>query len=334
MPRRVTILYCLAWIIYAVFVVIAFPVLRTTAAIPHFLLVGMGAWIYGTSRGLLIMIPSIFFHYILLGVLYADIFNWYQTKFTSLIINILIIELAGNLKLQLERIKATNEQLDQLVEKRNGELALMTDRLLENSEKMKIANAQKLHDTIGQQLTGIQLLSTSLSDQLLQVNNSGAAISLHLKNQTSKAHLHIRKISRLLFPVRIGHVGLVPALNELASCMNDIKPIKIKIVENNELPSLPEHLLLQLFRICQESIHYITTHLQANRLTVQIESMPSSVIMTIEHNGDQSVASLNYGAVHLLRYRLKQANGTARVETPSSTKQTAVFTFPFQPSTL
>ncbi|MDF7823519.1 histidine kinase [Pontiellaceae bacterium B12227] len=300
-------------------------------AIPHFLLLGIGSWIYGTRRGLLIMIPAMFFHMYLLSHLHADIFNSYQTKLTSPLINILLIELVGNLKLELDRIKSTNERLDKLINLRNAELSSLTLHLLETSENIKIANGQELHDGIGQQLTGIQLLSASLSEQLLAENSPTAAISHHLINQTSQTHHYIRKISRQLFPVRIGTVGLTAALNELSSCLNDIKPVMVSVDDDHKIPPLPEHLQLQLFRICQESIIFAMNHLKANRLDVKLNMSGTSLFMTINHNGNHIQTAFDKGAHQLIRYRLKQISGKRTGTTNPSKNQVERFSIPLNP---
>lgn len=331
MPRHINLLYCSAWILYAVFVLVTFPLWHLSVAIPHFILLAIGAWVYGTSRGLLIIIPSMIFHMYLLSHLYADIFNWYQTKITSPLLDIVIVELVGNLRIQLDRLKMTKDRLDQLVDRRNNELAVLTEQLLKSSEEMKNANGQELHDGIGQQLTGVQLLSSSLFEHLLNENDPAASIALHLKNQTSKTHHHIRKISRLLFPVRIGQVGLIPALNELSACMNDIKPVRFEVVENHELPPLPEDLQLQLFRICQETALYLTDHLEADCLSLTLTNEPANVVIKIAHNGNIASPSHSNGFFRLIRYRLKQIGGKESHETKKIGKQLTTFSIPLPP---
>ncbi len=114
MPRYITILYIFSWILYAAFAVVAFPIWNISVVIPHILLLGLGAWLYGTFRCLIIVIPALAFHMYLLSYLHADIFNWYQAKASGPIIQIMIVELLGNLRHQFNRIKETNERLDQL----------------------------------------------------------------------------------------------------------------------------------------------------------------------------------------------------------------------------
>lgn len=331
MPRRSTILYCFGWILYVIFSITMFPVLNISVGIPTFFLIGIGAWLFGTTKGLGLILGMIFYHMILFSFIYPNTFETYQTKISSPMVMIIIAYLSGYLKRSHDNLRSLNHKLDRLVKERTEQLQARTAKLLASSEKIKIANGQELHDGIGQQLTGVQLLSSTLSEQLLDEINPATAISHHLKVQTNNVHNHIRKISRLLFPVRIEQIGLIPALNELVSCLNAIKPIRASVIENEELPPLPEHLLLQLFRICQESALYVTDHHRANRLSFNITTAQSNIVITIKHNGAPSSASPSVtGASNLIHYRLKLVNGTQHFHKNSPEKQTKTFIIPLQ----
>jgi signal transduction histidine kinase len=272
------------------------------------------------------------FHAYLLSFLHADLYDWYQAKLTSALLSILIIELSGNLRLQYDRIKEANKQLDKMVAERTATLHEFTEKLLENSENHKIEHSQKLHDGIGQQLTGIQLLCASLADQLLYESNIVASHAEFMKNQAARVHQQIRKISRLLFPVRIGQVGLVPALDELSAHLSEIKPISIQIGKIVLKDQVPEKTTLQLYRICQETTLYALNTLGATEVCIDLEESPSDFFIRIRHNGAAVSPTHIQGPFALVQYRMNQLGGTVTNRRIEKRQQQSEFTIPIQPS--
>lgn len=309
MPRRIIIIYWTAWIAYILFALVYFPRFNISACIPTFPLMALGAWLFGTQKGLFIILFSIIYHFILLSLVHADIFNWHQTKATSPVIAIVIVYLFGSLKNNLDQIKETYEELDRLVQDRAVELANLTAKLLDDNECARIRRGEELHDGMGQQLTGIRLLSSSLHKQFLDEGYAAASFTDTLRNHTMKAHNQIRRVSRMLFPIRIGQVGLIPALNELAASLMEIKPIKFTVEELEELPPLPAMTSLQLYRICQETSIHAIDKLGASHVVIRIGQTRSDYLLGIEHDGVQPFANDEKGPFELIQYRLRQICG-------------------------
>lgn len=315
MPTRTTIIYIVAWVLYVLFSTVMFPAWGISVAIPMFLLVGIGAWIFGTTLGLSILAVATFYHMILFSFIYSGELVTYQTKISSPLVLIAITYLFGNLRTSFDNLKATNEHLDDLVDERTQQLNSLTAKLLENSENLKIARGQELHDGMGQQLTGIQLMSSSLSEQLLEERNTIVSWVHHMGKQASRVHHQLRRISRLLFPVRIGQVGLIPALNELVASITEIKPISIKVADMDELSPASEMISLQLYRICQETVLYSIDHLNADEIVIHISESSDDYYLRINHNGSDIKNSYKESPFHLINYRLKQIFGRLKSST-------------------
>ncbi|MDF7805951.1 hypothetical protein P4E94_00780 [Pontiellaceae bacterium B12219] len=325
-------LYSLLWIIYVIFTVVAFPQLRISCAIPVFFLLSLGSWLFGRTVGLLLILISITHLSLLTSFIYPDVLVFYEYKFTGYLLLIAVAFLTGSLRDQYLNIKKTNLRLDQLVLERNRELSELTEKLLENYETIKIKQAQLLHDGIGQQLTGIQLISASLADQLLQEKNPIASNAHHLQNQTIKLHNHLRKISRLLFPVRMEQVGLVSAINELSSCLQDVKPVKSVTSETKKLPQVPVPLMLQTYRICQESALYSIDSLKADQVCLAVCGDEARITISVTHNGNFPDATLRNASFNLIQHRLRMLRGKLRILPETTSTRTVQFIIPVQPT--
>jgi glucose-6-phosphate-specific signal transduction histidine kinase len=328
MTKSVNLLYAVAWLLYIVFSVLMFPILGISTGIPIFLLTGIGAWLYGLTKGLSIVAFAAVYHTILYSFVYSEYFETYQTKFSSPLILLGITYLIAYLKITSENIKQTTHRLDQLVQERNSELARLTEKLLEHYESIKIKQAQLLHDGIGQQLTGIQLISSSLADQLLQEKNPAVSTAHHLRNQTGKLHNHVRKISRLLFPVRMEQVGLISAIDELSSCLQDVKSVESVTSETVKFPEMPASLILQIYRICQESTLFSIDRLNADQIHLELSATDANIMISITHNGCPPDTTVKNGSFNLIQFRLRLLQGQMKVLTRTTNSRTAQFIIP------
>lgn len=327
MIKRTTILYLLLWAAYVVFTLTMFPQWKG-CVILLFPLLALGGWLFGRTIGLFLLIPSTIYHYLLFSEIYGNFVVYYEDRFIGTVISIIVVILTGTLRENLDAIKATNQKLDRLVAERNEELNALSSKLIAVSEKTRISLGQELHDGIGQHLTGIKLFSTSLSDQLHRERNPAAPLADSITNGISKIHGQIRQIARMFFPVQIGQVGLIPALNELAACFRDMHHIEFSINECENLPEIPERTALELYRICQETANYAIDHLKVSRIVVRLSGSDKIYSLEFEHTGLPLRLAEQSNALRLLEYRLLQISGTLKQTHCNNDSQKTVFTIP------
>jgi signal transduction histidine kinase len=288
-----------------------FPVWRISVGIPVFPIIGLGTWIYGRRITLPLLLLTEIYFYTLTSYIYVEYLVIYQYPLPSFIILTTVVFLVDTLRNQFNSIKTTNQMLDQLVVDRTVELYNLANRLINESEQMRILCGQLLHDGIGQHMTGIQLYSTSLAEQLNDEQNYDSTLAYSLWEQGNDAHNKIRKIARTMFPVKIGEVGLISALQELASCFSELEHVDFTVKEFSDLPKLPENIALQLYRICQESANHACYHLKATRIYVEIFSTNKSYSLKFGHNGSSSKNSIKNSAYQLIEHRLQKISGSS-----------------------
>ncbi|MDZ8117369.1 sensor histidine kinase [Pontiella agarivorans] len=310
--------YGILWLGYIVATFLLFPRLNITCVLPLIPLIGLGAWLYGTTAGLWMTLLSLFHNFALTGIVYADQVTYYQYTFNGYIIIIAISYLVGHLRTIQTGLKSKHAELDQLVKLRNRKLDELTTKLLSESERFKTRFGQELHDSIGQQLTGIQLLSASLTEQLLEERNRDAALSDRILSRAAGVHIQIRKISRMLFPVKISSTGLIPALNELSSTLNSIKNTTLHIsCSSIDLP-LPDDIALQLYRICQEISLHAIDKLHVTNIDIRVTERQECVQLHIAYKRNPPNTEMTPPDIsQLIRYRLARINGTLLSSDPS-----------------
>lgn len=309
MNRIVSSLYLLLCGAYPLLCFQMFEEWNSNVLIPSIPLLAIGAWLFGSTIGLFLFlyIASISFA---LSQFFADSYTYYVDRAMGIPISLLVVYIFSRLRMNYDGLRETTQRLDERVAERDSELSMLTEQLLNSSEIRRVNRGQELHDGIGQQLTGIQLLNASLATQLEQEENSEKAVATKLMMETCRAHDHIRQIARALFPVKIAQVGLVSALTELAACISEIRLTKILVKELSDVSDIPEPTALQLYRICQESIDYLTTHADADRLEVSLSMTKNHFTLGIAHNGSSLKKAEEDSLAGLIQYRLKQIKGT------------------------
>lgn len=309
MKRILSILYILLCIVYPLLCFQMFHDWNSNVLILSIPLLAIGAWQFGSTSGLVIFfyITCISFS---LSQVFADIYTYYADRAMGIPISLLVIYLFSRLRTNNDGIRETTRRLDALVAKRDSELSALTEQLLATTEKLRISRGQELHDGIGQQLTGVQLLSSSLATQLEAERNKDATVASSLTTATRSAHINIRHIARALFPVKIAQVGLTAALEELVDCINQIRMGQVQIKDISNITDMQETTALQLYRICQESLIYLTDHCNSDRFEITINTSIRHHILGIAHNGSSLAKALDDSQYRLIQYRLKQIKGT------------------------
>lgn len=309
MKRLISILYLLLCILYPLLCFEMFEDWNSNVLILSIPLLAIGAWLFGSTRGLFIIIyvESISFA---ISQFYADEYAYFSDRATGMLIALLVVYLFSRLRINFDGTREISQQLDARVTQRDFELSTLTEQLLRSSENRRVNRGQELHDGIGQQLTGVQLLCSSLTTQLKNEASHEASTANALMEATHRAHNHIRQISRALFPVRIAQVGLVSALIELAACINEIRMLNIQVKELSDVSGIPESIALQLYRICQECINYLINHANADQLDVTVNTSAHHFVLGVAHNGSPQAMTQKDSLFGLIQYRLKQINGT------------------------
>ena len=260
---------------------------------------------------------------------FADIYVHYYERLLAPVLCYYIAGLFGTLRHKLDSIKTANLELDELVAERNNDLEALAAKLIDDTEKIRISQGQLLHDGIGQHLTGIQLYCSSLVDQLLEEKNSSVSVAYSLRKKGNITHNQIRQLARMMFPVKIGEVGLIPALQELASCFVDFEHVEFNILEFGKQPELPENIALQLYRICQEHTNHAIYQLSASRVEVQIFTTKLNFILKFGHNGSAQPEENENQVLQLIDYRLQEISGHAQSGYSVNHLKNTIYTIPY-----
>lgn len=154
------------------------------------------------------------------------------------------------------------------------------------SDRERCAFARELHDSLGQQLSGIAYLSNVIRDRLGEQGLPEASEVARISRLLKQAIDETRRVSRGLSPVHTEPEGLGAALSELVAHTRAVFGIlcrlrcpKPVLVSDNEAAT-------HLYRIAQEAVTNAIRHGHARRITISLNQCLGRVSLSITDNGE------------------------------------------------
>ena len=199
----------------------------------------------------------------------------------------------------LAGLRNANENLEKLVQKRTSALirtnlelhsALAERRSLQmemnqiNEERQKMIG-QELHDGLGQQLTGIAFLVSSLSETL-GVKSAPEVSTVHqVKHLLAEAMSVVRALSRGLYPIALETGGLSSALHHLSECAQSSSGVQCAVRCTINTHLIDKTIALNLYRIAQEAVCNTLRHSKAQRIEIELSEAGEEYRLSIKDNG-------------------------------------------------
>jgi len=160
------------------------------------------------------------------------------------------------------------------------------ERELHVQEQQIRSIVNELHDSIGQNLTALNLNLAMIEKQIAGTENKllkqRMDDSLHLVDETMIA---IRGIMSELRPPEMDDYGLVAALHSTARQFEHRTGIKVQVLGEDLEPRLPLAHAMALYRISQEALTNVAKHSQANLVVIEVKEMNRKISLTITDNG-------------------------------------------------
>jgi signal transduction histidine kinase len=184
------------------------------------------------------------------------------------------------------------------------------------SERERSAFSRELHDSLGQQLSGISYLANVLLDRLRQAGSPEAAEAERIFKLLKQALEQTRSVARGLAPIRSEPDGLVEALRELAARSSEIFGIDCRFCCPRPLLVGDGETATHLYRIAQEAVHNAIRHGQAKRITIGLTRTRELARLRIVDNG-RGIGTLSPRrkgmGLRIMQYRAGLLQGTVSV---------------------
>jgi two-component system sensor kinase FixL len=156
--------------------------------------------------------------------------------------------------------------------------------ILEISNRERRRLGQDLHDGLGQELAGIQLMAEVL-EQNLKKSKRDAVQAGKIAEHVRQAITHTRMLARGLSPVELEANGLMSALQELTRHTEALFQISCRFECASPVLVRDNAAATHLFRIAQESVNNAVKHSGASHITVELRLDGQSGHLRIRDDG-------------------------------------------------
>ncbi|MFL6351997.1 MAG: PAS domain S-box protein [Bryobacteraceae bacterium] len=201
----------------------------------------------------------------------------------------------------------------------------LENAVIEISGREQRRIGQDLHDGLGQHLTGIAFLAKVQEQRLSEKSlpeASEAAKIVHLVNQA----IHkTRELARGLLPVLSGPYGLLAALQECATQVEDIFRVECRFECDDSLSFQDDGVANHLFRIAQEAVHNAIRHGKAQHIVIGLRGAEEGVLSIRDDGSGMSLepSSCAGMGLRIMDYRARMIGGSLSIQ-PAGERGTLV----------
>jgi len=153
----------------------------------------------------------------------------------------------------------------------------------QEEERKRIS--RELHDDTIQALVVLSRHLDALVSSGEGLSEDKKAHLEELRQQTNNIMQGLRRLSQDLRPAALDRLGLLPALEWLASDVAEYSGITTKVNVLGTPCRLPEEVELVLFRIAQEALRNVWRHSQATKADITVEFDEAKTRLTVGDNG-------------------------------------------------
>lgn len=198
----------------------------------------------------------------------------------SLLIAGLIVQ-----RLRLESAQKENSRNQTALHHSHEQLRHLAGRLLNAEDKERKRIARELHDDVGQQIASLSI-GLSTIKRLISPSQAPTLANLErLQKQAMTISEVMRDLSHDLHHGTLEHLGLPAALRERCEEMSRNEKVSIVLDVAGKWSEVADDIELCLYRIAQESLHNITKHAHAERVSIDLAQENGFVVMKIADDG-------------------------------------------------
>lgn len=211
----------------------------------------------------------------------------------------------------LEGLRHFGTQLGQIVERKS-----LARQLAQRSVQEQRRIAQELHDTIGQQLSGISMLVEAMAKMVAHDRTPSQAYVREIALAVQETKNDVRRLSRGLHPVRIRSDGLADAVEDLLEDLSEIYPAEWEFACPAPV-SLPDpETATFLYLIIREMLQNALEHSGTERIEVRLseDTVRQVVEATVQDFGKGLDGAREGTGFKIMRYRADRIGAEIEVE--------------------
>lgn len=202
--------------------------------------------------------------------------------------------------------------------------------ILEIGDRQQRRIGQDLHDGLGQHLTGISLMGRVLERKLVEQGRPEAADADKIVGLVNEAINRTRELSRGLLSMAADRRGLVSALRQVASDVEDLFGIDCRLECDEPVLLDDEQAATHLCQIVREAVNNAIRHGGAREVRVELSAGDGAGVLAVRDDGAGFPETPNPSGMGLqiMRYRASLIGGRLHVEHGGMGRTAIVCRFP------
>lgn len=137
--------------------------------------------------------------------------------------------------------------------------------------------ARELHDELGQSVTAVRTIATTIAQHSETVQPEMAERAQAIVSVSGQMYDAMHRMVRQLRPLALDNLGLTEALNDLVSTYRSLYPQqRFLLALSDGLEALPELLRITTYRVVQECLTNAARHSDAKTIEVAVMALPQS----------------------------------------------------------
>jgi len=210
-------------------------------------------------------------------------------------------------------LTAANAELQRQIRERRR----LENELLDITEKERRRIGIDLHDDLGQHLNGIALLLEALQMKLKQKGLSEAGEVERVKSLLLKTMNRAHQVAHDLASVDLQSDDLGAALKDLATHAESIFNLDCEFATEGTIPSLPQNVVKQLYKIAQEAVTNAIKHGKARKVEIGLRRANGELVLTVCNDGEpfpETLGLKNRMGLRIMHYRAHVIGGDVEVK--------------------
>ena len=228
-------------------------------------------------------------------------------------------------------LREANQHLNHVVEQRTAELTELSQHLIRVSEEEKAKLARELHDTLGSNLTAINMdlnwIQRRLPEDKREIRERLQRVLQMLADTVELKH----EVIEGLRPSHLDNLGLAFAMRSHCREFTRRSGLACDIDVREDFDDLDPAWSIAFYRIVQEALTNITKHAQATQVRISLAREPEGLRLRIADDGvgltEEALAKPKSHGVVGMRERMREMGGTFAIRRPSSGRGTVVEAF-------
>jgi two-component system sensor histidine kinase UhpB len=188
--------------------------------------------------------------------------------------------------------------------------------LLDIIERERRRIGQELHDSIGQQLTGIQCMTKVLERKLTEKSLPESGYARDIAKYVNQSMDQARALAKGLHAVDLDSGSLKSALEDLATMTQDLFSVHCVFNCDHPIETRDAAVAIHVYRVAQEAVTNAIKHGNAKHVVITLASHGDKTVLTVHNDGkdfpEQKPREKGMG-LHVMEYRAEMINGSLDV---------------------